>query len=70
MARIDYYDDPEAPQANSLVPSVTAAVRDNKGRLLLIHKIDNDRWALPGGAMDLGRVSWITTGTRARGWRA
>ena len=54
MARIDYYDDPEAPQANSLVPSVTAAVRDDQGRLLLIHKIDNDRWALPGGAMDLG----------------
>jgi ADP-ribose pyrophosphatase YjhB (NUDIX family) len=54
MARIDYYDDPEAPQANSLVPSVTAAVRDDRGRLLLIHKIDNDRWALPGGAMDLG----------------
>ena len=54
MARIDYYDDPEAPPANSLVPSVTAAVRDDQGRLLLIHKIDNDRWALPGGAMDLG----------------
>lgn len=54
VARIDYYDDPEAPNANSLVPSVTAAVRDEEGRLLLIHKIDNDRWALPGGAMDLG----------------
>ncbi|WP_328302140.1 NUDIX domain-containing protein [Actinomycetospora sp. NBC_00405] len=54
MARIDYYDDPEAPQANSLVPSVTAAVRNDEGQLLLIHKIDNDRWALPGGAMNLG----------------
>ena len=54
VTRIDYYDDPEAPPANSLVPSVTAAVRDEDGRLLLIHKIDNDRWALPGGAMELG----------------
>jgi ADP-ribose pyrophosphatase YjhB (NUDIX family) len=54
VARIDYYDDPEAPAANSLVPSVTAAVRDDEGRLLLIHKIDNGFWALPGGAMDLG----------------
>lgn len=54
MGRVDYYNDPAAPAANSLVPSVTAAVRDDRGRLLLIHKIDNDYWALPGGAMDLG----------------
>ncbi|MBA2324117.1 MAG: NUDIX hydrolase [Pseudonocardiales bacterium] len=54
MARTDYYNDPNAPRANSLVPSVTAAVRDDEGRLLLIHKIDNDYWALPGGAMELG----------------
>lgn len=54
MGRVDYYHDATAPAANSLVPSVTAAVRDDHGRLLLIHKIDNDFWALPGGAMDLG----------------
>jgi ADP-ribose pyrophosphatase YjhB (NUDIX family) len=54
MARVDYYDDPDAPKPNSLVPSVTVAARDDQGRLLLIHKIDNDRWALPGGAVDLG----------------
>ncbi len=54
MARLDYYNDPKAPAANSLVPSVTAAVRDTQGRLLLIQKIDNNLWALPGGAMDLG----------------
>jgi ADP-ribose pyrophosphatase YjhB (NUDIX family) len=54
MARVDYYNDPNAPKANSLVPSVTAAVRDDEGRLLMIHKIDNDYWALPGGGMDIG----------------
>jgi ADP-ribose pyrophosphatase YjhB (NUDIX family) len=54
VARVDYYNDPNAPKANSLVPSVTAAVRDEQGRLLLIHKIDNGYWALPGGGMDLG----------------
>jgi ADP-ribose pyrophosphatase YjhB (NUDIX family) len=54
MARVDYYHDPAAPKANSLVPSVTAAVRDDEGRLLMIHKIDNNYWALPGGGMDLG----------------
>lgn len=54
MARVDYYHDPAAPPANSIVPSVTAAVRDVAGRILLIHKIDNDYWAMPGGAMDVG----------------
>lgn len=54
MARIDYVDDPNAPQANSVVPSVVVAVRDNRGRVLLIHKIDNDLWALPGGGHDIG----------------
>lgn len=54
MGRVDYYHDPAAPPANSLVPSVTAAVRDDTGRILLIHKIDNDFWALPGGAMEIG----------------
>jgi ADP-ribose pyrophosphatase YjhB (NUDIX family) len=54
MSRTDYYHDPDAPKANSLVPSTTAAVRDDAGRLLLIHKIDNDFWALPGGAMEIG----------------
>ncbi|MFE5506692.1 NUDIX hydrolase [Amycolatopsis japonica] len=54
MARVDYFDDPTAPAANSVVPSVTVAVRDGAGRLLLIHKIDNDLWALPGGGHDAG----------------
>jgi ADP-ribose pyrophosphatase YjhB (NUDIX family) len=52
--RIDYLDDPEAPPANSLVPSVNVAVTDNDGRLLLIRRSDNDNWAMPGGAMDPG----------------
>jgi ADP-ribose pyrophosphatase YjhB (NUDIX family) len=54
--RIDYLDDPEAPAANSLVPSVNVAVSDDDGRLLLIRRTDNDNWALPGGAMDCGET--------------
>ncbi|MEV4150171.1 NUDIX domain-containing protein [Amycolatopsis sp. NPDC049691] len=54
MGRIDYFNDPNAPVANSVVPSVTVAVRDDVGRILLIHKIDNDLWALPGGGHDAG----------------
>jgi ADP-ribose pyrophosphatase YjhB (NUDIX family) len=54
MARRDYFDDPDAPAANSVVPSVVAAVRDEQGRLLMIHRTDNDLWALPGGGHDIG----------------
>ncbi|MFH8716671.1 NUDIX domain-containing protein [Streptomyces zaomyceticus] len=54
MSRIDYFRDPAAPKANSVVPSVTAVVRDDSGRLLVIHKTDNDLWALPGGGHDIG----------------
>ncbi|MGW2416428.1 NUDIX hydrolase [Streptomyces tubercidicus] len=54
MSRIDYFRDPNAPEANSVVPSVTALVRNEQGSLLLIHKTDNDLWALPGGGHDVG----------------
>lgn len=56
MARLDYYDDPDAPKANSVVPSVTAIVTNQAGHLLLIHKTDNDLWALPGGGHDIGEA--------------
>jgi ADP-ribose pyrophosphatase YjhB (NUDIX family) len=54
VARIDYIEDPNAPTANSVVPSVVAVVEDDQGRILLIHKTDNDLWALPGGGHDIG----------------
>ncbi|MET8686312.1 NUDIX domain-containing protein [Streptomyces sp. NPDC004732] len=54
MSRVDYFRDPNAPQANSVVPSVTAVVLDDAGRLLLIHRTDNGLWALPGGGHDIG----------------
>ncbi|WP_374776678.1 NUDIX domain-containing protein [Streptomyces sp. NBC_01310] len=54
MSRIDYFRDPNAPAANSVVPSVTAVVRDGQGNVLLIHKTDNNLWALPGGGHDAG----------------
>jgi 8-oxo-dGTP pyrophosphatase MutT (NUDIX family) len=52
--RIDYYDDPAAPTVTSMVPSVNVVVTDDDGRVLLIRRSDNDKWALPGGAIDLG----------------
>jgi 8-oxo-dGTP pyrophosphatase MutT (NUDIX family) len=52
--RIDYHGDPGAPAANSIVPSVNVAVTNDSGEILLIRRSDNDNWALPGGAVDLG----------------
>jgi ADP-ribose pyrophosphatase YjhB (NUDIX family) len=54
MARRDYFNDSNAPKANSLVPSVTAIVLNGHSDILLVHKTDNDLWALPGGGMDIG----------------
>lgn len=54
MGRIDYIDDPNAPAINSVVPSVVAIVQDDEGRVLMIHKTDNDKWALPGGGHEPG----------------
>ncbi|MFC8568773.1 NUDIX hydrolase [Streptomyces sp. NPDC057245] len=53
MARTEYYDDPNAPQPNSLVVAASAVVTDDKGRILLQRRKDNDLWALPGGGMDM-----------------
>jgi 8-oxo-dGTP pyrophosphatase MutT (NUDIX family) len=52
--RIDYFDQPDAPEANSVVPSANVVVVNDAGEILLIRRSDNDNWALPGGAMDLG----------------
>ena len=54
--RIDFHDDPDAPAANSIVPSVNVAVLNDVGELLLIRRSDNDNWALPGGAIDIGET--------------
>lgn len=70
MARVDYFNDPNAPEANSIVPSVTVVARNDAGEVLLIHKTDNGLWALPGGGVDVGesavdaavRETWEETG--------
>ena len=52
--RIDFYGDPGAPEANSMVPSVNVVVTNADGDVLLIRRTDNQNWAVPGGAIDLG----------------
>jgi len=54
VRRIDYHDDPDAPKPTTLVPSVNVVVVNDTSQILLIKRSDNDNWALPGGAIDLG----------------
>src|SRR3954470_5917209 len=54
--RIYYLDDPDSPEATSLVPSVNVGVLNDEGELLLIRRTDNENWAMPGGAMDIGET--------------
>src|SRR3954468_3079203 len=54
--RLDYLDDSDAPKANSLVPSVNVGVLNERGELLLIRRTDNENWAMPGGAMNIGET--------------
>ena len=57
--RIDYFDDPAAPPANSVKPSATAVVlRD--GAVLLTCRSDNGNWSMPGGAHDPGESLSMT----------
>lgn len=51
--RIDYFDDPAAPAANSIRPSAGAFVQ-REGKILLIQRSDNGNWSMPGGAQDPG----------------
>jgi 8-oxo-dGTP pyrophosphatase MutT (NUDIX family) len=53
-----------------LMPSVTAVIRDDAGRVLLMRRSDDGRWDLPGGTTDpgepparaLAREVWEETG--------
>jgi ADP-ribose pyrophosphatase YjhB (NUDIX family) len=52
--RLDFHDDPDAPQAERIVPSVNVVVTNAEGKILLIRRTDNGNWALPGGGVDIG----------------
>lgn len=72
-SRIDYYDDPAAPEPNSLVPAAVALVANEAGEILMIRRTDNGNWALPGGAIEMNesvadaavRETFEETGVRA-----
>jgi 8-oxo-dGTP pyrophosphatase MutT (NUDIX family) len=54
MTRVEHYNEPDAPEANRLIPAASAVVADADGRLLLARRTDNELWSIPGGAMEPG----------------
>ena len=54
MTRIDHFNDPHAPKANSLIPGASAVVVNEAGAILLHRRDDNDLWSIPGGSMEVG----------------
>ncbi|WP_410876388.1 NUDIX domain-containing protein [Nocardia sp. A7] len=55
-SRRDYYKDPRAPKANSLVPGGSVLVTDGAGRILMQRRGDSGNWSLPGGVMEIGET--------------
>jgi ADP-ribose pyrophosphatase YjhB (NUDIX family) len=54
MTRTEYFNDPDGPMPNTIVPAASAVVVDVTGRILLHRRSDNDLWSLPGGVMHVG----------------
>jgi mutator protein MutT len=56
VTRVDYYNDPNAPKANSIAVAVSAFIQDDEGRILMIRRTDNDLYSIPGGQLELGET--------------
>ncbi|MGV9363680.1 NUDIX hydrolase [Amycolatopsis sp. NPDC003731] len=56
MTRVDYYNDPNAPKANSIAVAVSAFIQDGDDRILMIRRTDNDLYSIPGGQLELGET--------------
>ncbi len=52
--RVDWHNDPSAPEVNTIRPSAGVFVLDDPGRILLVRRDDTGNWTMPGGAMDPG----------------
>jgi len=50
----EYYCDASAPRAHDVLPAAFAAVRNSAGELLLVRRIDDGNWELPGGRIEVG----------------
>ncbi|MFI5840862.1 NUDIX hydrolase [Catenuloplanes sp. NPDC051500] len=56
MGRTEYWNDPQAPKANSLVPACGVLAVNDAGEILLQRRRDTGQWALPMGKMEIGET--------------
>lgn len=56
MGRTEYWNDPDAPKPNSLVPAAGVLAVDDAGRLLLQRRRDTGQWAIPMGKQEVGET--------------
>lgn len=55
MVRLhEFYRDRAAPVAHDVLPAAFAAVRNRTGEILLVQRIDDGNWELPGGRIEVG----------------
>jgi 8-oxo-dGTP pyrophosphatase MutT (NUDIX family) len=53
----EYYQDPSAPPAHDVLPAAFAVVRNAAGAVLLVRRIDDGNWELPGGRIEVGETT-------------
>jgi 8-oxo-dGTP diphosphatase len=54
MARTEYYHDGAAPSARELLPAAFAIVCNDRDQILLVRRVDDGYWELPGGRIEIG----------------
>lgn len=52
----EFYRDADAPAAHDVLPAAFAAVRNAGGEVLLVRRIDDGNWELPGGRVEVGET--------------
>jgi ADP-ribose pyrophosphatase YjhB (NUDIX family) len=50
----EFFRDPSAPRAHDVLPAAFAAVRNATGQILLVRRVDDGYWELPGGRIEVG----------------